>query len=398
MVANRLAPGGSEGMLVRLALQLDPRVVRPVVLCLKDAGPWAERLRARDVPLHAELLAHKFDFRVIGRMRRLIERYRPAVVMAVGNGGDRMFWSALAARGRVPLVVWSHVFPTRGRRSFEWVNRRLFPCVDTFVALGERHREALVEIEGVPAGRVRVIRNGIDAGEFDRPELAPAAREEMLAAFADNLRMARSVAQSRSEADAGRGDVAGARSDTSPPILVGIVGNLRADKRHDLFIEAARRVHAARPAARFVIVGDGPERATVQNLMKQADPAGEYLASLGSREDIATLVQGLDVVCLTSGWQECLSVAMLEAMAAGKAFVAPRIGSLDEALIDGVTGRFFEPYSAEAFAKVLVDLIDHPQARAELGRSAREKVRAEFTEAGMAREFERLIASVCKRG
>ena len=97
MVTNRLAPGGAEQMLVRLALQLDPRLVRPVVLCLKDPGPWAERLRGRDVPLHAHLLAHKYDFRVIGRIRRLIEQYSPAVVMAVGNGGDRMFWSTLAA-------------------------------------------------------------------------------------------------------------------------------------------------------------------------------------------------------------------------------------------------------------------------------------------------------------
>jgi glycosyltransferase involved in cell wall biosynthesis len=127
------------------------------------------------------------------------------------------------------------------------------------------------------------------------------------------------------------------------------------------------------------------------------DPDGAFIRMLGERGDVATLMQGLDVVCLTSGWQECLSVVMLEAMAASKAFVAPRTGSLDEALVDGVTGRFFEPLTPDALAAVLIELLDDPAQRDRLGQRARQKVRAEFSVDRMARAFESLVSRLCER-
>ncbi len=366
LVTNTLARGGAEAMLVRLALALDPAVVEPVVACLREPGVGAEQLAERSVPLYARLLKHKLDLRVVARLSTLIEPHQPACVMAVGNGGDRMFWSTLAARqAGAAMMVWSHIFPMPGHLTFEWINRRLYDCVDAFVALGERHREALVALERVPADRLHVIRNGISDGAFQRTDDRGQARQLL-----------------------------GASDET---IVVGIVANLRADKRHDLFIQAAARTRTARPGCQFVIIGGGPESPRVERMVAACDPQRAFITMLGERDDVATLMRGLDIVCLTSAWQECLSVAMLEAMAAGRAFVAPRIGSLDEALIDGVTGRFVEPLTADALAEVLIELIDRPALRRSLGEQARAKVKAEFTVERMAREFEALITGLCNR-
>lgn len=359
MVTNSLARGGAEAMVVRLALGLDAKRVRPVVVCLKEAGALADRLTERAVPVHAGLLRHKYDVGVVKRLVGLIVEYAPACVMAVGNGGDRMFWSALAARrAGAAMLVWAHIFPTRRHRTFEWLNRRLYRWVDAFVAVGERHRESLIELEGVPAERLHVIRNGIDVAEFARP--------------GQSARATSGIPLSR-------------------PTVIAIIANLRADKRHDVFIEAAGRVKGARPACEFWIIGDGPERQAVERMARKHDPDGRWIKLLGARDDVPALLNEIDIVCLTSDWHEALSIAMLEAMAAGKAFVAPRIGSLDEALTDGLTGRVFEPFTPEALAAVLIELIDDPKRRMALGEAAARRVREGFTAELMAREFEALV-------
>jgi len=363
LVTNTLARGGAEAMLVRLATALDPTRVRPVVICFREPGVWAEPLLERKIPVHQGLLRHKYDAFVIRRLSRLVRQYPHACLMAVGSGGDRMFWSTLAARVTgVPMIVWSHLFPVPGEPEFEWINRRLYPWVHAVVALGRRHADALVDAAEARRGRVRVIRNGIDVDAFDHAKLRDAAREQL-------------GLQPHEPA-------------------VGMVANLRPIKRVGLFLDAAAHVLAARPQTRFFVIGDGPQRDELQARIDGSPSLRATIHFLGAREDVPTLMQAFDIVCLTS-LRECLSVAMLEAMAAGKAFVAPRVGSLDEALIDGQTGRFFEPETADALAGVLIELIDDPAQRTRLGNAARAKVRSEFRLERMAREFEDLVTELC---
>lgn len=363
LVTNTLARGGAEAMLVRLATALNPDRVRPVVVCLKDPGLWAEPLRQRGIPVHGNILRSKYDFPVIRRLARLLRQYQPACIMAVGSGGDRMFWSTLAARAvRAPVVVWSHLFPVPGQPEFEWINRRLYRWVHSFVALGRRHADALVEAAGVPRGRISVIRNGIDVDAFSLPEKRPQARRMLgLAPHA---------------------------------VAIGMVANLRPIKHIELFIDAAARVCAANPASRFFIIGEGPHRGELESRIARSPTPCATIQLLGARDDVPVLTQGFDIACLTSR-QECLSVAMLEAMAAGKPFVAPRVGSLDEALIDGTTGRFFDPPTPVKLADVMIELADDPAQRERLGDAARTKVRSEFRIDQMAAAFEQLIADLC---
>jgi glycosyltransferase involved in cell wall biosynthesis len=352
-------------MLIRLAAALDPGRVRPVVVCLRETGGWGRSVLGQSIPVHESILHHKFDLRAVGRLTRLLRQYRPACIMAVGSGGDRMFWSTLAARlAGAPVIVWSHLFPVPDRPEFEWVNRRLYPWVSALVALGQHHADALAHAAGAPRGRIRVIHNGIDPEVFDHPEWRESAR-----------------------------CLLGLRPDE---VAIALIANLRAIKRVDLFIDAAARLGRLRPETRFFIVGEGALRTDLEAQIARLGPIGANIQLLGAREDVPTLIQAFDIVCLTS-LREVLSVAMLEAMAAGKAFVAPAVGSLDEALIDGETGRFFEPQTSDALAGVLAQLVADPAQRRRLGEAARAKVRAEFRLDQMARAFEDLVMRLCSR-
>jgi len=365
LVTNRLATGGAEHMLITLARLLDRRRVVPLAACLQEPGPLACQLEAAGVGVHTYLSRHKADVFTVDRLTRLIRRESIDAICAVGSGGDRMFWSTLAARQTgIPSIVWSHVYPYPGHLGFERTNRFLYRCVDCFVALGRRHRLALIRREHIPAGRVMVIRNGIEVDRLDRPDLRAEGRQRLGLGAAD-------------------------------AVAVGIVANLRPDKRHDVFIDAASRIAGERPDAVFYIIGGGAGESSVRRLIRDSGLSDERLRFLGERTDLPLLMQGLDVVCLCSEWQECLSVVMLEAMAAGRAFVGPAIGSLDEALIDGHTGRMIPPADALALAKVLTELIADSDQRLRLGRNARDKVNKEFRADQMAKAFENLVGSLC---
>lgn len=366
-MTNRLVTGGAERMLVALARAMDADRVTPVVACLKEAGPLASHLTDVGVRVHADLLRHKADVFVIDRLTRLFRQERIDAVCAVGSGGDRMFWSTLAAHqtGRA-CIVWSHVHPCPGHLAFERANRALYRSVDRFVALGERHRRALIRLENVPAGRTVVIRNGIDAAAFDRPDLRAEGRRRL-----------------------------GVPGDET--VAIGIVANLRPEKRHDAFIEAARRLSGRYPQAVFHVIGGGPEEPTVRELADRSGLDGSRLRLHGERRDVDVVLQGLDIVCLCSEWQECLSIVMLEAMAAGKAFVGPALGSMDEVLVEGRTGRFVRPGDPASLTQVLGELIDDPEQRRGLGERARRKVQTEFRVEQMARGFEDLTLSLRRR-
>jgi glycosyltransferase involved in cell wall biosynthesis len=366
LVTNRLAVGGAEQMLVTLAKALDRHRVIPSVACFKDAGPLASGLEAIGVRVHTHLLAHKYDALVIDRLARLIRSEGIDVLCAVGSGGDRMFWSTLAARhtGRA-CIVWSHLSPRSGYMGFERSNRAIYRWVNRFVASGRRHRLLLIREENLPAGRTVVIRNGIEVEKLDRPDLRDEGRRRL------NVPDPKCVA-------------------------IGIIANFRRYKRHDVFVEAASRLVRRHPQAVFYIIGTGHDEPTIRGWMVNAGLTGQELRLLGERDDLLTLIQGLDVVCLCSEW-ECMSIVMLEAMAAGKAFVGPAIGSLDEALIHGQTGLMIRPADAVSLANALEELIVDPVRRTSLGRQARTKVMAEFRSEIMARAFEDLVEEVCGR-
>lgn len=358
-VTNRLEAGGAELMLVSLVERLGRHGIRPVILCLKDAGPLAERCRAAGVEVHENLLRFKADVAVLVRMRRLIATYDASAIVAAHSGGDRMFWTTLAGRmTRTPVVVWSHWFPEAGSRHFERANRLVARWVDMFVALSASHRAALTRFEHVPSDRIKVIPNGIDVAAFAKAGARASARR--LLGLEDHH------------------------------FAVGIVANLRTEKRHDVFVDAAKRLERLDDNYRFVIIGDGPNRDAVRAAVEASGLDAETLRLLGGRDDVADLLAGLDASCLCSE-VECFSVSMLEAAAAGCPFIGPAAGGLAAFLEDRRTGLVIRPADAASLADAVSVLAGDAALRDRLVAAARETVAARFDVETMVRSFGELF-------
>jgi glycosyltransferase involved in cell wall biosynthesis len=110
--------------------------------------------------------------------------------------------------------------------------------------------------------------------------------------------------------------------ETHPEIVVGIVGRLTAIKNHELFLRVAARV----PEARFVVYGDGTERARLERLAAELD----RVVFAGTR-DVGEIYASLDILALTSR-NEGTPLAIIEAMASGRPVIATAVGGVVDLL------------------------------------------------------------------
>lgn len=326
-VTTSMPVGGAETLLVNLVREFDRDRVHPEVVCLKQMGVLGERL-ASEIPVHSGLLGHKFDVRVFSRLRKLMQVRRYDAVVTVG-AGDKMFWGRLAAWSCGTPVIASALHSTGWPDVVTRANRLLTPITDAFIAVAESHGVFLCQQERFPQEKVFVIPNGVDTHRF---------------------------CPSSSHRQAVRVEL-GIPGDAP---TIGVVAALRPEKNLSIFVSAAKGFAARCSRAHFVIVGDGPERETLE---RQAAPLGARMHFLGSRQDVERLVPAMDVFTLTSR-MEASPVSILEAMACGVPVVATQVGSISEIVLPGRTGLLVPvddvPAVVEAWNTILAGVITIP--------------------------------------
>ncbi|MBX7165470.1 MAG: glycosyltransferase [Pirellulales bacterium] len=361
-VNTHLSVGGAETLLCSLIRRMDRERFTPELCCLKHLGPLGEQL-AQEVFAEHGLLRHKADVGVIGRLAQRWRKRGVAAVVTVGTGGDKMFWGRLAAwRAGVPVVL-SALHSTGLPDRVEPTNRLLARWTDGFIAVAEAHARYITAAEGCPADKVFVVPNGVDVERFAPRAPRPGLRGEL-----------------------GLGAVAPVAS---------IVAALRPEKQHELFLRAAAGVLSRVPAARFLIIGDGPRRAELEQLAAELR-LGDAVQFLGVRSDVADLLSITDVVCLTSK-MEANPVSLLEAMACEKPIVATAVGSIPEMVLDGECGFLVPPGDVETLAARMSDLMSDPARAAALGRRGRQEVISRASLDSMVSGYQDLIERIYRQ-
>ena len=355
--------GGAETLLVNLIRRLDRERFLPLLCCFKALGPLGEELAA-EIPAFEHLIEHKFDVGVVGRLTKLLRDERIDAVVTVG-AGDKMFWGRIAAkRAGVPVVLCA-LHSTGWPDAIGRLNRSriMTHWTDAFIGVADSHARHLIEKEHFPTYKVRVIPNGVDAGRFH--------------ASRDSADLRRTLGLSV----------------TAP--VAGIVAALRPEKNHEMFLRVAAQVLKEVPEARFLVIGDGPERAKLERIAAELK-LERAVQFLGTRGDIPELLAALDVFVLTSRI-EANPVSILEAMATGKPVVAPRVGSISESVNDGETGFLIEPGDTQQAAAAVVRLLSRPELARRLGQAGRAAVVERWSLERMVAGYEDLIVEVYRQ-
>lgn len=303
------------------------------------------------------------DVVALARLIALVRRIRPHVVHT--HTAKAGFLGRLAARAAgVPVVLHTyhgHVLSgyygqakTAGLRLME---RGLARCSDRLIAVSEQIRADLIRFRVAPPDRITVVPLGLDLDEMFR---APARRGEW-----------------RRELGLG------------PEVpLIGIVGRIFPIKNHALFLAAAAQVAASRPAARFVVVGDGMLRAEMEQRAARPDLTGRVVFT-GWRRDLDRIYADLDVLVVSSR-NEGTPVSAIEAMAAGCAVVSTRVGGLPDLIDDGRTGTLVPPDDPAALASAIEGVLEDQAGTERMRRAARLDVERRFMASRLVRDLEGL--------
>ncbi len=343
--------GGSEQQMAALAVGLDAMRFDVRVLCLTRGGPVAETLERAGVPYRVFAKAGKADFRALFRLA--VECFlRPPTILHTWLFTSNAYGRAAALLAGVPHVVASErsTDPWK-RRAHRAIDRLLAQASDFIVANSRCVADSLVE-NGIPARRVAVIPNSVDAARF-RPRDAAEARAA-LALPAD-----------------GR--------------LVGYVGRLAFEKRPLLFVEAARRFLTSVPDARAVLFGTGPLEVEVK---AAAASLADRIMLYGDCDRVELAHAAIDCLVLTSEW-EGFPNAVLEAMASARPVVAVELPATRELVLDGVTGRLTGD-SPEEIAAAVARILADPEAARRMGEAGRARVEERYSIERTVAAYERL--------
>lgn len=179
-------------------------------------------------------------------------------------------------------------------------------------------------------------------------------------------------------------------------LVVGTAGRLVPVKRLDIFLDAAARIAAERPQARFVIAGEGRE---LPQLREQAARLGlgEQVLFLGHRDDIHDVLRAMDVFVLCSD-HEGLPMVLLEALYLGVPVAARPVGGIAEVTEDGRSAVWVRSAAPEALAETCLQLLADPELRARIAEAGRRRVAERFSADATAARTVALYGSLCNPG
>lgn len=163
-----------------------------------------------------------------------------------------------------------------------------------------------------------------------------------------------------------------------PGQCVLMMGRLLWSKGVGVFVEAAARVRAEMPDARFCLAGEAdpgnPESIESESLARwKAEGAVEFL---GQRSDVVALQQKCDVAVLASTQGEGMPRALLEAAACARPLVATDVPGSRDLVADGENGFLVPPGDAAALAAAIMTLLRDPERAQRMGAAARARVLA----------------------
>ena len=165
-------------------------------------------------------------------------------------------------------------------------------------------------------------------------------------------------------------------------------------KNHAGFLRIAAEVHKQLPETEFLLVGDGPLRAEIEQLSASLG-LGDRVLFLGDRRDIPAILASSDLSVLTSD-SEGLSNVLLESMAAGVPVVAYAVGGNPE-IVSNDRGALVPAGNESKFASAVCRILSDADVRCLQGQNARQFAEQNFSLAHVCRQYEDLYVNLLRR-
>jgi glycosyltransferase involved in cell wall biosynthesis len=339
ILTNQLHTGGAEIYVLTASRWLAERGVQVIIAA--TPGEFVSRIDPRVTYHPTKLDDLRADIGLAAlRVRRLIKRYRPKVVLA---NSMLTAWTARLAtvRRRAPIVAVAHGWPAD---RYRFVARPL-RVADRVVAVSHDVARQLHK-EGLPPRKTIIVPNGVDLSPFGRR-----TREQQLAAR----------------------EVFGATEDD---VVVASIGRYVPQKAQHHIIEIARRLRDELPELKYGLIGWGDLEDDLRRAIDAAG-VGDIVKLLIRRRDVPDLLMASDLYLNTSNW-EGMPLSMIEAMAAGLPIVTTDVEGMS-ALVDSDNGVLAPVGDVDALTEAVRRLGRDEVMRLQRGSESRARAEAKFS-------------------
>jgi len=355
---TRLPIGGAERLLIDVLRNLDPARFESEVCCIQGKGELASEIEEMGIVLHdlGRMRNKHFDLGAILALRQLIRGRRIDLVHShlyhANLYGRIAGWSE-----RIPVVASVHNTYTQHRWHRRLINRLLARVSFCVTAPSAEVELAIRRYDHVAAQKVVRLVNCIDLDRINS-DLDVATAKHKLGLEPDD-------------------------------VVIGTVGRMEEQKGHGILLHAFAALRGlpgiSVSSLRLLIVGDGRLRQATEARASQLGIV-DACRFPGSMTRMADVYRAIDIFVMPSLW-EGLSLAMLEAMAAGLPLVATDVGGVRDVLGDNLHGRLVPPGDPTSLAHALAELLLNTQLREELATSASQCVRDTYGVSNLTRQL-----------
>ncbi|MDR1384841.1 MAG: glycosyltransferase [Planctomycetaceae bacterium] len=366
---TELQVGGAERMLVELATRLDRSRFVPFVCSMKPRPPknvpnLLQPLDDASIPVEFLNFTSPLSlFCGLRRLRRIFRQYKPHICQSFlfhANVLTRFAaWTPLKSLAKsqieqpVPHILSGIRVAEKEKTWHLLLDRWTQRLVEKYVCVSRGVADFTESNAGIARDKIIIIPNGVDVEKYQTREKA-------------NLASC-------------------CCSEQSKKILV--IGRLHPQKGIDWLLQTTDLWFATRNDWELLLVGDGPERATLERMAREK-PYHRRIHFLGHRQDIPQLLTASDLLLLPSRWEGMPNVVM-QAMASGLPVVATEVEGVDE-LIPQKSLQTCPFGNTAAFAEKIVQILDRSDLAAKLGAQNQEYIRRHFAIQKMVEMYEML--------
>jgi glycosyltransferase involved in cell wall biosynthesis len=299
------------------------------------------------------------DLRLALSIRAFIKKDRIDVIHCHGYKSN--FYGLLASKGQVPSVTTNHNWLTAHwkLKTYCLLDSLWIRFFDRIVAVSNEVKKDMLRYK-IPREKIRVIDNGISLERFEKR--VEARRMKTQLGFEEKTR------------------------------VIGSIGSLVIEKGHIYLLEAAKQILDVVKDVKFLIIGDGPLR---QTLEEKSEGLGikRNVIFLGQRKDVPELLMAMDIFVLPSV-KEGLPIALLEAMAAKRPIVATRVGAIPKVIENKRIGVLVEPKDTIGLRDAIINLLNDPVRMSLLARGGFDRIYTDFSSDKMGKQYLELYEEI----
>ena len=352
---------GAENMLLNLCASQEKTGCQNSLLLFYNVHvpnvEFYERARRRGISVRMVHCKGRADWRAVRQIEEYIQEDGIDLVHTHGYKAD-LYGYLAAWRSGKPVVATCHnwVGGTAALGIYNYLDRMALKKFNALAAVSGAVAQRLLDF-GVPAEKVKTIANGIDVQAFERGEPLPAL-----------------------SVTAGK--------------VVGVVARLDLQKGFEYLLRAIRELCGIH-ALKVVIVGEGPDRKAIEDMVKEYGLQSNVVLA-GQQSDMPGVYAAMDIFVLPS-LNEGLPMTVLEAMAASRPVIATRVGAIPSVIKDGENGLLVDPRDTDGLRNALARLLSDSDLCRRMGGQAHDWVSRNYTSEVMALKYRQLYEEVLGR-